>query len=109
MTNDLLDRCLLAYWQDGDIPIGSRQRMQSVVFEIAGTIRTWAPPETQARICHLAINETADRLLRESNHIHESDLPCTAPTATPQPNAETAASHKPETTPSNPKSASAFA
>jgi hypothetical protein len=35
------------------------------VHEISSIIRTWAPDPGQARICHLAINEIADRLLRE--------------------------------------------
>ena len=71
--HDLLDRCLYVYWGDGDLGIGARQRMQAVIFEIAGTVRAWAPPEARLRICHLAVTEVADRLLRESDHIHEND------------------------------------
>jgi hypothetical protein len=41
--------------------------MKAVVREIAQVIRTWAPPESRRRICHLAINEVADRLLTECN------------------------------------------
>jgi hypothetical protein len=38
---------------------------KAVVRQIACMIRTWAPPKEQARICHLAINEVADRLIRD--------------------------------------------
>jgi hypothetical protein len=38
------------------------------VHEISQRIRTWAPDEGQARICFLAINEVADRLIRETNN-----------------------------------------
>ena len=107
--HDLLDRCLHVFWSDGDLGINARKRMQSVVFEIAGTIRTWAPPEERARICHLAVTEVADRLLRESDHVHENDQPCTVPTATPQPTAEPTESCKLGTTPLSPKFVSANA
>lgn len=43
--------------------------MQAVIKAISENIRTWAPPEEQARICHMAINEVADRLLRESEQL----------------------------------------
>jgi hypothetical protein len=33
--------------------------------ELSQIIRTWAPDEAKARICFLAINEIADRLIRE--------------------------------------------
>jgi hypothetical protein len=75
--HDLLERCLYVYWGDSDLGIGARERMQAVIFEIAGTVRTWAPPEARLRICHLAVTEVADRLLRESDHIHENDQPPT--------------------------------
>ena len=51
-----------AYAQAG---IDDRRRMKAVVHEISQRIRTWAPDEGQARICYLAINEVADRLVRE--------------------------------------------
>jgi hypothetical protein len=44
----------------------SRSRMQGVIQLLANEVRTWAPDEGQARICYLAINEVADRLLRDS-------------------------------------------
>ena len=65
------------YWALGEYSIDDDRRMKAVVREIAQVIRTWAPPEPRARICHLAINGVADRLLNECN-----DTPCTAPTAT---------------------------
>jgi hypothetical protein len=43
--------------------------MKEVIREIANTIRTWAPDPGQARICHLAINEVADRLIREAQEL----------------------------------------
>ena len=39
--------------------------MHAVVHRLSEKIRTWAPDPGQAKICHLAINEVADRLLRE--------------------------------------------
>jgi hypothetical protein len=107
--HDLLSRCLYVYWGDGDLGIGARERMQAVIFEIAGTVRSWAPPEARLRICHLAVTEIADRLLRESDHVHENDPPCTAPTATPQPAVARTKSFKPEMTPSSQRSDSANA
>jgi hypothetical protein len=65
------------YWALGEYSIDDERRMKAVVREIAQVIRTWAPPESRRRICHLAINEVADRLLTECN-----DNKCTAPTAT---------------------------
>lgn len=61
---NLLETLLKLYWPLGS-SIDDKRRMKEVVREIASTIRTWAPPKEQARICHLAINEIADRLMRE--------------------------------------------
>jgi hypothetical protein len=44
--------------------IASRLRMKPVLRVVAEEIRKWAPDEGQARICYLAINEVADRLVR---------------------------------------------
>jgi hypothetical protein len=46
--------------------------MQGVIQLLADEVRTWAPDKGQAKICHLAINEVADRLLRDSD---DHDLP----------------------------------
>jgi hypothetical protein len=62
---NLLDQLTELYWSLGEYSIDDRRRMKTVVKEIAKTVRTWAPDKGQARICHLAINEVADRLERE--------------------------------------------
>jgi hypothetical protein len=54
------------YWNCDHYAIDDPRRMAMVMYELAQLIRTWAPPEEQARICHLAINEVADRLIRET-------------------------------------------
>lgn len=63
---NLLDNLTQLYWSLGEYSIDDRRRMKAVVHEISQMIRTWAPSSEQARICHLAINEVADRLLRET-------------------------------------------
>ncbi len=62
-----------AYWCDrnNSLTMHSRQRMVAVLDVLAAEIRSWAPDQGQARICYLAINEVADRLIRESTN----DLP----------------------------------
>jgi hypothetical protein len=92
------------YWSLGEYGIDDERRMKTVVREIAQEIRTWAPPETQARICYLMTHEIADRLLRTC-----TDPEWTAPTApTPEPE-ETQGSCKLATTPVNPSSDSGSA
>jgi hypothetical protein len=49
----------------------SKKRMVAVLELLAAEIRGWAPDPGQARICYLAINEVADRLIRETTN----DLP----------------------------------
>jgi hypothetical protein len=49
--------------------IDDRCRMRAVVEVIADEVRRWAPDKGQAKICHLAINEVADRLLRDTNDL----------------------------------------
>jgi len=69
LLNNLTD----LYWSLGEYSIDDRRRMKAVVYELAGVIRTWAPDPGQARICHLAINEIADRLLKEvEEHVDTS-------------------------------------
>jgi hypothetical protein len=60
---------MAAYWQDREALIDGRSRMQAVMIVIAEEVRTWAPSPGQARICHLAINEVADRLIRDSHAV----------------------------------------
>jgi len=62
----MLEDLMTLYWSLGEYSIDDRRRMKAVVHEISQTIRTWAPDPGQARICHLAINEVADRLIRET-------------------------------------------
>jgi hypothetical protein len=66
-TASLLDSLSELYWSLGEYSIDDRRRMKAVIHELSQTIRTWAPDEGQARICYLAINEVADRLIREIN------------------------------------------
>lgn len=61
----LLNSLTELYWSLGEYSIDDRRRMKAVVYELSQIIRTWAPDEGQARICYLAINEVADRLIRE--------------------------------------------
>jgi hypothetical protein len=67
----LLDDLTQLYWALGEYGIDDPRRMKAVVREISQVIRTWAPDPGQAKICHLAINEVADRLLRDCQ-INES-------------------------------------
>ena len=64
---DLSGRCLAAYWQDRNALIDDHSRMRAVIEVLSDEISKWAPDEGQARICYLAINEVADRLLRDTN------------------------------------------
>ena len=64
---DLVGCCMAAYWHDREALIDGHSRMQAVMTVIAEEVRTWAPDPGQARICYLAINEVADRLIRDSD------------------------------------------
>jgi hypothetical protein len=64
---NLLDQSTELYWSFEEYGIDDRRRMKAVLYEIAATIRTWAPRKEEAKICHLAINEIADRIIRECN------------------------------------------
>ena len=66
---NLLQNCLSVQNALGEYGIDDKRRMKEVIREIANTIRTWAPDLGQARICHLAINEVADRLIREAQEL----------------------------------------
>lgn len=67
----LIDNLTELYWSLGEYSIDDKRRMKAVLLELAQTIRTWAPDEGQARICFLAINEVADRLVRETQEVAE--------------------------------------
>lgn len=63
--SNLLDKSTELYWSFGEYGIDDRRRMKAVLYQLADEIRTWAPPESQARICFLMTNEIADRIKRE--------------------------------------------
>jgi len=67
---NLLDKTTELYWSFAEYGIDDRRRMKAVLYELASEIRTWAPRVEEAKICYLAINEIADRIIRECN---ESD------------------------------------
>jgi hypothetical protein len=48
-----------------DIEATDQERMTAVLAVVSEEVRHWAPAVEQARICNLAINEVADRMLRE--------------------------------------------
>lgn len=64
---NLLDKSTELYWSFAEYGIDDRRRMKAVLYEVAAEIRTWAPRKEEAKICFLAINEVADRILRECN------------------------------------------
>lgn len=65
---DLLEQMLDAFWclENNSKTMTSKYRMVAVAKLLADTIRSWAPDPGQAKICHLAITEVADRLIRET-------------------------------------------
>ena len=67
-NDDLLDQMMDAFWsvENNSLTIHSKHRMGAVVALLADKIRSWAPDPGQAKICHLAINEVADRLIRDT-------------------------------------------
>lgn len=71
---DLVTRLLDAYWCGGNVhmTIASRDRIRPMLRVLADEIRNWAPDKGQAKICHLAINEVADRLVRIANGEQDS-------------------------------------
>ena len=62
--NPFLRNLVDIYWGSDKQSITDQRRMQAVVLEISRLLKTWAPEEGQARICFMAINETADKLAR---------------------------------------------
>jgi hypothetical protein len=63
---NLLDSCIEVYQSLEAYDVDERRRMAAVIREIASAIRAMAPPEDRARICHLAVNEVADHLIKET-------------------------------------------
>jgi len=80
---NLIDSLTELYWSLGEYSIDDKRRMKAVMLELAQTIRSWAPDEGQARICFLAINEVADRIVRETNPCESSLTPTTTSTEQP--------------------------
>lgn len=70
-SEDLVTRCLREYWdpKHSQSFLRSRSRMTGVIHLLADEVRSWAPDKGQAKICHLAINEVADRLIRDTNDL----------------------------------------
>lgn len=68
MSTDLIEQCIEAYWsQDhGLYGLHSAVRMKRAFEVIAAEIRTWAPDPVNAKLCHLAVNDVADRLLEHA-------------------------------------------
>lgn len=68
---DLLMRMLDAFWavKNNSLTMTSKQRMITVLELLSEEIRGWAPDKEQTRICHLAVTEVADRLLREAHDV----------------------------------------
>lgn len=69
--NAFLKRLTELYWEARGTTIDNPERMKPVVLEISQLLKSWAPDEGQARICHLAIVETADKLARWAEGIDE--------------------------------------
>ena len=65
----LIENLTELYWSLGEYSIDDKRRMKAVMLQLASEIRTWAPDEGQARICYLAINEVADRIVRETQEV----------------------------------------
>jgi hypothetical protein len=63
--SNLLDACTELYWSFAEYGIDDRRRMKAVLYHLAEEVRTWAPDESQARICFLMTNEIADRIKRD--------------------------------------------
>ena len=65
----LIDNLIELYWSLGEYSIDDKRRMKAVMLELASEIRTWAPDPGQAKICHLASTEVADRIVRETQEV----------------------------------------
>ena len=77
--SNLLDACTELYWSFAEYGIDDRRRMKAVLYHLAEEVRTWAPDESQARICFLMTNGQStvaswwDGYLRACDHILEAD------------------------------------
>lgn len=59
-----------AFWclKNNSMTMTSKYRMVAVAELLAEEIRSWAPDQGQARMVHMAINDVADRLLRDATN-----------------------------------------
>ncbi len=55
-----------AFFRNPDLPLDSPKRFLDLANTLAVAIRSWAPPHSESPICHLAVNEVADRLIEEA-------------------------------------------
>lgn len=62
-------RMLDAFWclTNNSMTITSPDRMREVLRMVANEIETWAPSQSEAKICHLAVKEVAERLRKEAD------------------------------------------
>ena len=62
-------RMLDAFWclANNSMTITSSDRMREVLRLLANEVETWAPSYTDAKICHLAVMEIAERLRAEAD------------------------------------------
>jgi hypothetical protein len=62
-------RMLDAFWclTNNSMTITSPERMREVLRMLANEVETWAPSYSDAKICHLAVMEVAQRLRAEAD------------------------------------------
>jgi hypothetical protein len=62
-------RMLDAFWclTNNSMTITSPDRMREVLRLVANEVEAWAPPKSEAKICHLAVVEIAQRLRLEAD------------------------------------------
>jgi hypothetical protein len=58
-----------AFWclTNNSMTITSPDRMREVLRLVANEVEAWAPPKSEAKICHLAVVEIAQRLRLEAD------------------------------------------
>lgn len=68
-SETLAMRMLDAFWclRNNSMIITSPDRMRAVLRLLADEIETWAPSASDAKICHLAVCEVAQRLRAEAD------------------------------------------
>jgi hypothetical protein len=68
-TGSMPLRMLDAFWclTNNSMTITSPERMREVLRMLANEVETWAPSYSDAKICHLAVMEVAQRLRAEAD------------------------------------------